>query len=144
MCIRTLDTHYNAFNCTCFNIILSQEIEPTCAADLCTLWQNCENPEDHTPVITSRRRKNSENAARYPPPTSSHPRVTSSHLRVTSCPSFHSGLASKIIRWLYSYLSFSIMRTYSIMSQGQSCKARTIIIKHSYKHLLKIGTIFIK
>ncbi|XP_063687892.1 YTH domain-containing protein 1-like isoform X1 [Bolinopsis microptera] len=40
------------------------EIEPTCAADLCTLWQNCENPEDHTPVITSRRRKNSENAAR--------------------------------------------------------------------------------
>ncbi|KAL5250061.1 hypothetical protein ACHWQZ_G015959 [Mnemiopsis leidyi] len=40
------------------------EIEPSCAADLCSLWPNCENPEDHLPVITSRRRKNSDNAAR--------------------------------------------------------------------------------
>ena len=118
-----------------------QEIEPSCAADLCSLWPNCENPEDHLPVITSRRRKNSDNAARYP---SKSPHVTSrqnhatSHYVCVTHPSCLSGLTSLVPRWFFPYLPLLIIRTYFVLLQGLSIVQSTNDFHHClHRHLPK-------
>ena len=125
-------------DCISVTIALFQEIEPSCAADLCSLWPNCENPDDHLPVITSRRRKNSDNAARYPsttPHVTSHQNHATSQVCVTrqSC---LSGLASIIPRWFFTYMPLLITRTYFVLLQGLSNVQSTNDFHHcNHKHL---------
>ena len=72
----------------------SQEVEPICAADLCSLWTNSEDPEAHVPTIPARRKTSESAAARYNM-TPSLRHVTSSNLHVTSHdPTACSGLNS--------------------------------------------------
>ena len=46
-------------------MLCPQEVEPSCAAQLCSMWSNCEDPDNHIPIIPARNRP-SESTTRYP------------------------------------------------------------------------------